>query len=103
MFEDEEARVERIGSVTMTRPTSISKSGPLQHPARLSRLPSFSPQHQFFAKEPLFIGQGYRLLKLWIAAVMALAIFSWEIYHVYRGRLIAYHLCILEHNSVIAR
>ena len=70
--EDVEASVEGFGSVSTTRPTSPCskiKSGPLQHPAKLAEDPSCAPQHQWLAKEPLFKGQGYRLLKLLVAAV----------------------------------
>ena len=59
---DDEGDDEGAGA-TMTRPTNPrlkSKSGPLQHPGAAS----CRPQHHLVVKEPLFEGQGYRLLKM---------------------------------------
>ena len=44
-----------------------------QQPFEACQLPSTAPQHQVWVKEPLFKGQGYRLLKLYIAAIVVLA------------------------------
>ena len=46
IFGDEQASVEGVGSVAMTRPKSCSNSWPWQHPASDTAVPSFSPQHQ---------------------------------------------------------
>lgn len=73
--EEEAARVDASESVLLASasafakvPKSGAKSAPLQQPAFSSSLPSRAPQHQLLAaKEPLFTGQGYRLLKLSVA------------------------------------
>lgn len=67
IYENVKDTVGGFGAVVKTRPTIPglnTKRERSQHPDLASKDPSFSPQHQKLEYEPLFNGQGIRLLKL---------------------------------------
>lgn len=87
MYEEEAACVDGFGSVVLATASAFAKSPKLglksvlsQHPASILSGPSScGPQHQLLVWEPLFIGQGYRLLKLLMAAVIRSARSLWVV------------------------
>ena len=83
-------------------PLTKVKSGPLQHPGSSAEAASRPPQHQLNEKEPLFQGQGYRLLKLLGEAVTASARSFLEEDDLL-GVGTAYHFYIPEHSSPTAK
>lgn len=110
MCEDEVGSVDDFGSVVLEN-VSRGIKGPIisvkrvlwQHPAAASAVPSGEPQHQLWAvNEPLFTGQGYKLLKLLTAAVIASAKFLCGVRNLRGSGPIAYSLYMLDSNSATA-
>ena len=87
MYEEEAACVDVSGSVVLATASAFTKSPKIglksklsQHPASILSGPSScGPQHQLVVWEPLFIGQGYRLLKLLTAAIIRSARSLWVV------------------------
>ena len=103
LWKDEEDSVEGSEDIGSMRPTTKStSSGPLQHPALASALPYLSAQHQSVVKEPLFTGQGNKLLWSLRATVTMLAMVLLEVSDCLEVGSTAYHLDILERSSVTA-